>query len=166
MANTCFLYFKKKIHVKSTGQPDPTCNSIDPQPDWPDSNPTRPFCHVYLYRQAQVPTSQFRVVLTWCLSIPVLTTNLQFFKVSYSRLCPRTSKTGGTSKKWVLELKDERQVVVPIKIKSQLIDSALVSDVDVEQKEIINPGNRLQIIYKVILNVIQCLWRMLIPIIL
>ena len=57
-------------------------------------------------------------------------------------------------------------MVVPIKIKSQLIDSALVSDVDVEQKEIINPGNRLQIIYKVILNGIQCLWRMLIPIIL
>ena len=37
-------------------------------------------------------------------------------------------------------------MVVPIEIKSQLIDSALVSNVDVEQKEIINPGNRLQII--------------------
>ena len=37
-------------------------------------------------------------------------------------------------------------MVVSIEIKSQLIDSALVSDVDVEQKEIINPGNRLQII--------------------
>ena len=36
--------------------------------------------------------------------------------------------------------------MVPIEIKSQLIDSALVSNVDVEQKEIINPGNRLQII--------------------
>ena len=37
-------------------------------------------------------------------------------------------------------------MVVSIEIKSQLIDSALVSDVDVEQKEIINLGNRLQII--------------------
>ena len=36
--------------------------------------------------------------------------------------------------------------MVSIEIKSQLIDSALVSNVDVEQKEIINPGNRLQII--------------------
>ena len=66
--------------------------------------------------------------------------------LSYSRFCPRTSKTWGTSEKWVLELRDERQVVVSIEIKSQLIDSALVSDVDVEQKEIINLGNRLQII--------------------
>ena len=66
--------------------------------------------------------------------------------LSYSRLCPRTSKTWGSSKKWGFELRDERQVVVSIEIKSQLIDSALVSDVDVEQKEIINPGNRLQII--------------------
>ena len=72
--------------------------------------------------------------------------NLWFFKVSYTRFCPCTSKTWGTSEKWVLELRDERQVVVPIEIKSQLIDSALVSEVDVEQKEIINPGNRLQII--------------------
>ena len=39
-----------------------------------------------------------------------------------------------------------RDVVVSIEIKSQLIDSALVSEVDVEQKEIINPGNRLQVI--------------------
>ena len=37
-------------------------------------------------------------------------------------------------------------MVISIEIKSQLIDSALVSNVDVEQKEIINPGNRLQII--------------------
>ena len=66
--------------------------------------------------------------------------------LSYSRFCPRTSKTWGTSEKWVLELRDERQVVVSIEIKRQLIDSALVSDVDVEQKEIINLGNRLQII--------------------
>ena len=66
--------------------------------------------------------------------------------LSYSRLCPRTSKTWGSSKKWVFELRDERQVVVSIEIKSQLIDSAIVSDVDVEQKEIINLGNRLQII--------------------
>ena len=36
--------------------------------------------------------------------------------------------------------------MISIEIKSQLIDSALVSNVDVEQKEIINPGNRLQII--------------------
>ena len=78
--------------------------------------------------------------------MPVLTVNLRFFKVSYSRFCPHTNKTWGTSEKWVLELRDERQVVVPIEIKSQLIDSALVSNVDVEQKEIINPGNRLQII--------------------
>ena len=56
------------------------------------------------------------------------------------------SKTWGTSKKWVLELRDGRQVVVPIEIKSQLIDSALVSYVDVEQKELINLGNRLRII--------------------
>nr|POF15401.1 hypothetical protein CFP56_49112 [Quercus suber] len=43
-------------------------------------------------------------------------------------------------------LQNGRQVVVPIEIKSQLIDSALVSDVDVEQRELINRGNRLQII--------------------
>ena len=55
--------FKKKIHVKNMGQPDPTHNLIDlnpfltrlkwpfltrnpfdPQPDWPD--PARSFCHV------------------------------------------------------------------------------------------------------------------------
>ena len=36
--------------------------------------------------------------------------------------------------------------MVPIEIKSQLIGSALVFDVDVEQKELINLGNRLQII--------------------
>ena len=36
--------------------------------------------------------------------------------------------------------------MVPIEIKSQLIDSALVSDVDVGQRVLINPGNRLQII--------------------
>ena len=64
------------------------------------------------------------------------------------------SKTWGTSEKWVLELKDGRQVVVPIEIKSPLIDSALVSNVDVEQKE----GFKL---YKVILNGIRCLWRSL-----
>ena len=34
--------------------------------------------------------------------------------------------------------------MVPIEIKSQLIGSALISDVDVEQKELINLGNRLQ----------------------
>ena len=36
--------------------------------------------------------------------------------------------------------------MVPIEIKSQLIDSALVPSVDVEQKELISLGNRLQII--------------------
>ena len=36
--------------------------------------------------------------------------------------------------------------MVPIEIKSQLIDSALVSDVDVGQRELINSRNRLQII--------------------
>ena len=36
--------------------------------------------------------------------------------------------------------------MVPIEIKSQLIDSALVPSVDVEQKELISLGKRLQII--------------------
>ena len=36
--------------------------------------------------------------------------------------------------------------MVPIEIKSQLIDSALDPSVDVEQKELISLGNRLQII--------------------
>ena len=36
--------------------------------------------------------------------------------------------------------------MVPIEIKCQLIDSALVPSVDVEQKELISLGNRLQII--------------------
>ena len=36
--------------------------------------------------------------------------------------------------------------MVPIEIKCQLIDSALVPSVDVQQKELISLGNRLQII--------------------
>ena len=46
MENTCcFLYKNKKIHVKNTGQPNPTqptTRLTRPEPD-----PTRPFCHVY-----------------------------------------------------------------------------------------------------------------------
>ena len=63
MVNKCFFKKKKKkiIHVKNTGQLDPTYKLIDPnlfltylkwpifdpQPDWP--NLTHPFFHVKAY---------------------------------------------------------------------------------------------------------------------
>ena len=128
---------KKKIHVENTGQPDPTRNPIDPTD------------------LLVLPCLSVSISLGTDKSVSggshLVPSDISFdgkFAVllSYSRFCPRTSKTWGSSEKWVFKLRDERQAVVSIEIKSQLIASALVSDVDVEQKEIINPGNRLQII--------------------
>ncbi|KAF3942726.1 hypothetical protein CMV_030646 [Castanea mollissima] len=103
----------------------------------------------HLYRQAQVPTSHLQVVpsdTSFDYEFAILQSKLQQILSSHAI---EPNKTWGTLEKWVLELelKDGRQVVVPIEIKSQLIESALVSDVDVGQRrELINPGNRLQII--------------------
>ena len=85
-----------------------------------------------------VPTSQFQVVLTWCLPILVLMANLRFFNVSYTRFCPRMLLN--PVRLGVHQKNRFSNSEMGDKWWYQLIDSALVSDVDVEKKELINPG--------------------------